>query len=55
VTRLVLAALDRQVGVLIALAVLAVAAGAVSWGAWALLRRERRDTSGHSDGEREDG
>lgn len=35
------AALDRQTGVLMALAALAVAAAIVSWGAWALLRRER--------------
>jgi hypothetical protein len=37
-----LAALDRQTGVLMALAALAVASAIVSWGAWALLRRERR-------------
>jgi hypothetical protein len=37
----ILAALDRQTGVLMALAALAVASAIVSWGAWALLRRDR--------------
>ncbi len=35
-------AIDRQTGILIGLASLAVSAALVSWGAWLLLRRERR-------------
>lgn len=46
-----LAALDRQTGVLMALAALTLAAAAVSWGAWVLLRRERREADAE-DGER---
>ena len=37
-----LLAIDRQTGILIGLAALAVSAALVSWGAWVLLRRERR-------------